>query len=96
MSTSFNDETPSLFEPLTLRSITISNRIVLSPMCQCSAQNGIPVDWHWTALGQRAVGGGGIIFTEATSVEQRGLISKYCLGLYNDEQKMGFERVIVY
>ena len=85
MSTSFNDENPSLFEPLTLRSITISNRIVPSPMCQCSAKNGIPDDRYLPALGQRAVGGGGIIFTEATSVEQRGLISEYCLGLYNDE-----------
>ena len=85
---------PNLFEPLLLRSLRAKNRIVLSPMCQYSATNGIPDDWHLAALGQRAVGGGGIIFTEATAVEPRGLISKHCLGLYNDKQQAGFERIV--
>ncbi len=85
---------PNLFEPLLLRSLRAKNRIVLSPMCQYSATNGIPDDWHLAALGQRAVGGGGIIFTEATAVEPRGLISKHCLGIYNDKQQAGFEPIV--
>ncbi|MCP5373400.1 MAG: NADH:flavin oxidoreductase/NADH oxidase [Hyphomicrobiales bacterium] len=82
-----------LFRPITFRSVTARNRIALSPMCQYCARDGVPDDWHLAALGQRAVGGGGIVFTEATAVEPRGRISHGCLGLYNDDQQRGFERI---
>ena len=58
----------NLFSPLTLRDITLKNRIVVSPMCQYSAEDGFPNDWHFVHLGTRAVGGAALIFTEAASV----------------------------
>jgi 2,4-dienoyl-CoA reductase-like NADH-dependent reductase (Old Yellow Enzyme family) len=69
-----------------MRSVTLPNRIVLSPMCQYCAEDGLPDDWHFQHLASRAVGGSGLIFTEATHVEARGRITPRCLGLWNDEQ----------
>jgi 2,4-dienoyl-CoA reductase-like NADH-dependent reductase (Old Yellow Enzyme family) len=80
------DPHPHLFRPLMLRSVTLKNRIVLSPMCQYSAAEGLPDRWHLIHLGARAAGGAGLIFTEAVHVEPRGRITPYCLGLWNDEQ----------
>ena len=74
----------SLFEPLTLRSITLRNRIAVSPMCQYSAQDGFATDWHLVHLGSRAVGGAGLIIAEATAVEARGRISPQDLGIWSD------------
>lgn len=73
-----------LFEPLTLRGVTIPNRIGVSPMCQYSAQDGFADDWHLVHLGARAVGGAGLIITEAAAVEARGRISPYDLGFWDD------------
>lgn len=85
---------PHLFEPLTLRGVTIRNRIGISPMCQYSAEDGVPNDWHMVHLGARASGGAGIVIVEATGVEPRGRISPNDLGLWNDEQAAAFAPIV--
>jgi 2,4-dienoyl-CoA reductase-like NADH-dependent reductase (Old Yellow Enzyme family) len=75
-----------LFSPLTIKSITLKNRITISPMCQYSAQDGFANDWHLVHLGSRASGGAGLIIQEATSVSPEGRISPEDLGLWKDEQ----------
>jgi 2,4-dienoyl-CoA reductase-like NADH-dependent reductase (Old Yellow Enzyme family) len=75
-----------LFDPLKIRSVTLKNRITVSPMCQYSSEDGFASDWHLVHLGSRAVGGAGLVFTEATAVEARGRISPQDLGLWKDEQ----------
>jgi len=82
-----------LLTPITLRSITLRNRIVLSPMCQYSATDGFPDDWHLVHLGARAQGGAALILTEATSVSPEGRISPADLGLWKDEQIEAFQRI---
>ena len=82
-----------LFEPLTLHSVTLRNRIGVSPMCQYSAQDGMANDWHLVHLGSRAVGGAGLIIVEATAVEARGRISPGDLGLWSDAQVEPLARV---
>jgi 2,4-dienoyl-CoA reductase-like NADH-dependent reductase (Old Yellow Enzyme family) len=79
--------TPLLFQPITFRSVTARNRIVVSPMCQYSANDGLGSDWHVQHLGARAAGGAGIVFTEATHVSAIGRITRGCLGLYNAEHQ---------
>ena len=76
---------PHLFEPLTLRSITLPNRVGVSPMCEYSSDDGFANDWHLVHLGARAVGGAGLVMTEATAVEARGRISPRDLGLWKDD-----------
>ncbi|MCC7104426.1 MAG: NADH:flavin oxidoreductase/NADH oxidase [Chloroflexi bacterium] len=73
-----------MFESIGLRSVTLRNRIVVSPMCQESAIDGIPNDWHLVHLGSRAVGGAGLVLAEATAVEARGRITLGCTGLWSD------------
>ena len=86
--------TTCLFRPITIRSVTSRNRIMLSPMCQYSANDGRMTDWHFAHLAARAVGGAGIVFTEAVHTEPRGRITHYCLGLWNDEQRDRMKRVV--
>lgn len=74
-----------LFEPFTLRGVSLRNRIGVSPMCQYSAIDGFANDWHLVHLGSRAVGGAGLIIVEATAVEARGRITPSDLGLWKDE-----------
>jgi len=88
------DPNPHLFRPVTFRSVTARNRIMVSPMCQYSATDGVPNDWHLQHLGSRAVGGAGIVFTEMTNVEARGRITTGCLGLWNDAQRDAFARIV--
>jgi len=76
----------SLFDPLTVRGITMRNRIGISPMCQYSSQDGYANDWHLVHMGARAVGGAGLIIAEATAVEPRGRITPFCAGLWEDAQ----------
>src|SRR3981081_1153761 len=76
---------PALFRPLTLRGITLRNRIVVSPMCQYSCEDGFATDWHLVHLGSRAVGGAALVIAEATAVEARGRISPADLGIWKDE-----------
>ena len=82
-----------LFEPLALRGITLKNRIVVSPMCQYSAQDGFANDWHLVHLGSRAVGGAALILQEATAVSPEGRISPEDLGLWKDEQVPMLRRI---
>lgn len=73
-----------LFSPLTLRSLTLRNRIGVSPMCQYSATDGLANDWHLVHLGSRAVGGAGLVIVEATGVAPEGRITPGCLGIWSD------------
>ena len=75
-----------LFSPLAIKSITLKNRIAISPMCQYSATDGFASDWHLVHLGSRAAGGAGLIIQEATAVSPEGRISPGDLGLWNDAQ----------
>ncbi|SHH07995.1 2,4-dienoyl-CoA reductase [Flavobacterium micromati] len=75
-----------LFSPLSIKSITLKNRIAISPMCQYSAVDGFANDWHLVHLGSRASGGAGLVIQEATSVSAEGRISPEDLGLWKDEQ----------
>ncbi|RYZ49386.1 MAG: NADPH dehydrogenase NamA [Sphingobacteriales bacterium] len=74
-----------LFSPINIKGITLKNRIVVSPMCQYSAEDGFANDWHLVHLGSRAVGGAALIITEATAVSPEGRISPEDLGIWKDE-----------
>ena len=75
--------TPLLFQPITFRSVTARNRIVVSPMCRCSATDGLGDDWHIQNLGAKAAGGAGIVMAEATHVSTAMAASRRgCLGAY--------------
>ncbi|MFA6457149.1 MAG: NADH:flavin oxidoreductase/NADH oxidase [Bacteroidota bacterium] len=84
----------SLFTPLTIKNTTLKNRIVVSPMCQYSSVDGFANDWHLVHLGSRAVGGAGLIFTEATSISPEGRISPDDLGIWKDEHISGLKRIV--
>jgi len=73
-----------IFDPLPIRGITLKNRLVVSPMCQYSSEDGFANDWHLVHLGSRAVGGAAIVFTEATAVTPEGRISPEDLGIWKD------------
>jgi 2,4-dienoyl-CoA reductase-like NADH-dependent reductase (Old Yellow Enzyme family) len=83
-----------LFTPLTIRDITFNNRIVVSPMCQYSSHDGMAGEWHLVHLGSRAIGGAGLIFTEATAVSPEGRISPSDLGIWKDEHIEGLRRIV--
>lgn len=74
-----------LFEPLTIRGVTLRNRIAVSPMCEYSSTDGFANRWHFVHLGSRAVGGAALVFTEAAAVAPEGRISPADLGIYRDE-----------
>ena len=76
-----------LFSPLQIGNMKVRNRIMISPMCEYSAVDGLPNDWHLVHLGSRAVGGAGLVFCEATSVSPEGRISPGDTGLWNDAQR---------
>ncbi len=79
--------TPLLFEPITFRSVTAKNRIVVGPMCQYSATDGLGDDWHVQNLGAKAAGGAGIVMAEATHVSAIGRITPGCLGAYDSNHQ---------
>ena len=83
-----------LFSPIPIANLELRNRVVVAPMCQYSADNGSMTDWHIMHLGQFAVSGVGLIFTEAVGVEMDGRISPGCLSLCSDEHEESFKRVI--
>src|SRR3954471_16150990 len=83
----------SLFEPFRLRSLTLRNRIGVSPMCQYSSTDGFAHDWHLVHLGQFAVGGAALVLTEATAVLPEGRISPQDLGLWKDEHMEMLSRI---
>jgi 2,4-dienoyl-CoA reductase-like NADH-dependent reductase (Old Yellow Enzyme family) len=76
---------PHLFQPLTVRSITLRNRIGVSPMCQYSSEDGVATDWHFVHLGSRAVGGAGLVIAEATAVSPEGRISPGDAGIWAEK-----------
>ncbi len=82
-----------LFSSIKIRSVEIKNRIVVSPMCQYSSNDGVPTDWHLVHLGSRAVGGAGIVFTEATAVSPEGRISPEDAGIWNDLQADAYKKI---
>lgn len=90
---SFTPDVSHLFEPLKLRSLPIRNRAWVSPMCQYSATDGVPTDWHLVHLGQFATGGAGLVLAEATAVTPEGRISAGDTGLWNDEQVAAWRRI---
>jgi len=85
---------PPAFTPFVLRGMAVDNRIVVSPMCQYSACNGTPSDWHLVHLGSRAVGGAGLIITEMTNVSEQGRITHGCAGIYSDEHVAAWKRIV--
>lgn len=85
---------PPAFTPYTIRDVTLLNRIVVSPMCQYSATDGMPADWHLVHLGSRAVGGAGLLITEATAISPDGRITPGCTGIWNDEQAQAWKRIV--
>jgi 2,4-dienoyl-CoA reductase-like NADH-dependent reductase (Old Yellow Enzyme family) len=84
---------PDLFSPLTIRDITFRNRIAVSPMCEYSSDDGFANDWHLVHLGSRAVGGAGLVMTEAAAIEPRGRISPDDLGIWKDTHIEALARI---
>jgi len=87
-------DVPPMFHPYRLRELTLTNRIVVSPMDQYSAVDGMPNEWHLVHLGSRAVGGAGLVMTEMTCVSPEGRISPGCTGLWSDEQAASWRRIV--
>jgi 2,4-dienoyl-CoA reductase-like NADH-dependent reductase (Old Yellow Enzyme family) len=82
-----------LFSPLTLRELTLKNRVVVSPMCQYSSDDGLATDWHLVHLGARAVGGAALVIVEATAVSPEGRISPWDSGIWSDAHATAFARI---
>jgi 2,4-dienoyl-CoA reductase-like NADH-dependent reductase (Old Yellow Enzyme family) len=85
MATPEQSPSAALFAPLTIRGVTLRNRIVVSPMCQYSSEEGFATDWHLVHLGSRAVGGAAMVTVEATAITRDGRITNSCLGIWKDE-----------
>jgi anthraniloyl-CoA monooxygenase len=83
-----------MFQPFRLRGMTLENRVVVSPMCQYSAADGLPADWHLVHYGSRAIGGAGLMFTEMTDVSAEARITPGCAGIYNDAQEAAWKRIV--
>ncbi|GMR13134.1 MAG: bifunctional salicylyl-CoA 5-hydroxylase/oxidoreductase [Gemmatimonadota bacterium] len=89
-----NPPPPPMFTPFKLRDMVLANRVAVSPMCQYSAADGTPNDWHLVHLGSRAVGGAGLVIAEMTDVCRDGRISPGCTGLYSDEHAGAWGRIV--
>ncbi|PZX65625.1 NADPH dehydrogenase NamA [Hydrotalea sandarakina] len=85
-----------LFQPITIKNVSFKNRIVVSPMCQYSANDGFANDWHLVHLGSRAVGGAGLVFTEAAAVSAEGRISPADIGIWKDEHIPMLQRIAAF
>ncbi len=83
-----------MFQPFRLREMEIANRVVVSPMCMYSAQEGVPGDFHLVHYGSRAIGGAGLVFTEMACVARDARITPGCAGLWNDEQEKAWRRIV--
>jgi anthraniloyl-CoA monooxygenase len=86
-------DAPPMFAPLRLRDMWVPNRVVVSPMAQYSAVDGVPNDWHLVHYGSRALGGAGLVFVEMSCVSPEGRITPGCTGLWNDAQMLAFRRI---
>src|SRR5262249_7896671 len=85
---------PPMFTPLRLRGLLLENRVGVSPMCQYSAEDGMPSDWHLVHLGSRALGGAALVMAEMTDVTRDGRISLGCAGMYRREHVEGWRRIV--
>jgi 2,4-dienoyl-CoA reductase-like NADH-dependent reductase (Old Yellow Enzyme family) len=85
---------PSLFDPFTIRDLRFANRVFVSPMCEYSSSDGYATDWHVVHLGSRAVGGAGLVLTEATAVLPEGRISPQDLGIWSDDHIKTLSRIV--
>ena len=83
-----------LFDSLVIRDLNFANRVFVSPMCQYSSTDGLANDWHFVHLGSRAVGGAGLVFTEATAVVPEGRISPQDLGIWSDDHIEPLARIV--
>jgi 2,4-dienoyl-CoA reductase-like NADH-dependent reductase (Old Yellow Enzyme family) len=83
-----------LFDPLSIRGVTFANRVFVSPMCEYSSTDGFASDWHLVHLGSRAVGGAGLVLTEATAVRPEGRISPQDLGIWSDDHIAMLSRIV--
>jgi anthraniloyl-CoA monooxygenase len=89
-----DDPPPPLFTPFKLREMVLANRVVVSAMCQYSADDGSPTDWHFVHLGSRAVGGAGLVFSEMTDISREARISPGCAGMYRPEHVTAWKRIV--
>jgi len=89
-----NPPPPPLFTPFRVRDLVLENRVVVSPMCMYSAEDGTPNDWHLVHLGSRAVGGAGLVMAEMTNVSREARITPGCTGLYKDEHVDAWKRIV--
>ncbi len=99
MATNTKDEaadTPPMFTPFTLRELTLPNRVVVSPMCMYSAEDGVVGDWHVVHLGSRAMGGAGLVIAEMSAVHPEGRISAKDSGIWDDKHTEPWKRVVDY
>ena len=85
-----------LFSPLTIKGVVLKNRLVVSPMCQYSSEDGFANDWHLVHLGSRVVGGAGLVFTEAAAVAAEGRITPSDLGIWKDEHIEFLQRITTF
>jgi anthraniloyl-CoA monooxygenase len=85
---------PPMFTPFKLRELVVPNRVVVSPMCQYTAEDGMPDEWHLVHLGSRAVGGAGLVIAEMTDISSEARISPGCTGLYKPEHVGGWKRIV--
>jgi 2,4-dienoyl-CoA reductase-like NADH-dependent reductase (Old Yellow Enzyme family) len=86
-------EKPLLLTPVQLADLKLRNRIVVAPMCQYQAIDGVPNDWHMAHLGRFAIGGAGLVIAEMSAIEPRGRITHHCAGIWNDEQARAWSRI---
>jgi anthraniloyl-CoA monooxygenase len=87
---------PPMFQPFRLRAMSLTNRVVVSPMCQYSAEDGVPTDWHLVHYGARAIGGAGLVYTEMVCPSASARITPGCAGLWNDEQQAAWTRIVAF
>jgi len=93
-ATSTDNPPPPMFAPLKLRGLTLPNRVVVSPMCMYSAEDGLVGDFHLVHLGSRALGGAGLVFTEMTDVSADARITPGCAGMYRPEHRDAWKRIV--
>jgi anthraniloyl-CoA monooxygenase len=89
-----DDSKPPMFQPFALRGMRLANRVVVSPMCMYSAEDGLPGDFHFAHYAARAIGGAGLVFTEMTCVSPDARITPGCTGLWNDAQQAAWTRIV--
>jgi anthraniloyl-CoA monooxygenase len=85
---------PPMFQPFSVGDLTLDNRVVVSPMCQYSAEDGVPNDWHLVHIGSRAIGGAGLVICEMTNVSSEARISPGCTGLWSSTQADAWQRIV--